>query len=68
MDVTLALARKMSPLLSQPHFGVSVRMKLTPPKVGSWSWSLPGLPKIQSSSSRIKTPHIEMFFISMERS
>jgi len=46
--------------------GISVRMKLTPPKVGSWSPSR--LPKTQSSSSRVKTPHIEVFFISMERS
>jgi len=52
--------------LSQPHFGISVRMKLTPPKVGSWS--PPGLPKTQSSNSRVKTPHIEVFFISMKRS
>jgi len=52
--------------LSQPHFGINVRMKLTPPKVGSWS--PPEFLKIQSSSSRVKTPHIEVFFISMERS
>ncbi len=30
--------------LSQPHFGISVRMKLTFPKVESWNPS--GLPKI----------------------
>ncbi len=30
--------------LSQPHFGLSVRMKLTLPKVGTWS--PPRLPKI----------------------
>jgi len=36
------------------------------PKVGSWS--PPGLSKTQSSSSRVKTPHIEMLFISIERS
>jgi len=52
--------------VSQPHFGISVRMKLTPPKVGSWS--PPRLLKIQSSSSRVKTPRIEVLFISMERS
>jgi len=34
-------------LLSQPHFGLNVRMKLTLPKVGTWSLS--GFPKIQSS-------------------
>jgi len=52
--------------LSQPHFGISVRMKLTPPKVGGWS--PPGLSKTQSSSSKVKTPCIKVFFISMERS
>jgi hypothetical protein len=36
------------------------------PKVGSWS--PPGLPKTQSSSSRVKTLRIEVFFISMKRS
>jgi hypothetical protein len=34
-------------VLSQPHFGLSVRVKPTFPKVGTWS--PPGLPKIQSS-------------------
>jgi hypothetical protein len=28
--------------------------------------SPPGLPKLQSSISGVKTPHIEMFFISLE--
>jgi hypothetical protein len=53
-------------LLLQPHFGLSVRMKLTLPKVGTWS--PPGLSKIQSSSSGVKTPHIEVFFIPLEGS
>jgi hypothetical protein len=52
--------------LSQPHFGLSVRMKLTLPKVGTWSPS--GLPKTQSSISGVKTPCIAVFFIPMERS
>jgi hypothetical protein len=52
--------------LSQPHFGIGVRVKPTLPKVGSQS--LPGLPKIQSSSSRVKTPRIGVFFIPLERS
>ncbi len=52
--------------MSQPHFGISVKMKLTLPKVGSWS--PPGLLKFQSSSLRVKTPCIGIFFISMERS
>jgi hypothetical protein len=51
--------------LLQPHFGLSVRMKLTLPKVGTWS--PPRLPKTQSSSSGVKTPHIEVFFIPLER-
>jgi hypothetical protein len=42
IDVEMILVKKRSNM-SQPHFGISVRMKLTPPKVGSWS--PPGLPK-----------------------
>ncbi len=38
--------------LSQPHFGLSVRVKPTLPKVGFWS--PPGLPKTHSSSSGSK--------------
>jgi hypothetical protein len=53
-------------VLSQPHFGLSVRMKLTLPKVGTWG--PPGLPKTQSSIARVKTPCIGVFFISIERS
>jgi hypothetical protein len=52
--------------MSQPHFGLSVRMKLTHPKVGTWS--PPRLLKIQSLIAGIKTPRIGVFFISMERS
>jgi hypothetical protein len=52
--------------LLQPHFGLSVRVKPTFPKVGSWSPTR--LPKIQSSSSKVKTPCVEVFFISMKRS
>jgi hypothetical protein len=52
--------------MSQPHFGINVRMKLTLPKVGSWS--PPRLPKTQSLIARVKTPRIGVFFISMERS
>jgi hypothetical protein len=54
------------PSMSQPHFGLSVRMKLTLPKVGTWS--PPGLPKTQSSIAGVKTPRIGVFFISIERS
>jgi hypothetical protein len=52
--------------LSQPHFGISVKVKPTLPKVGSWS--LPGLPKTQSSSSGVKSPRIQVFFMSLKRS
>jgi hypothetical protein len=52
--------------LSQLHFGLSVRMKLTLPKVGTWSPL--GLSKIQSSSSRVKKFCIDLFFIPLERS
>jgi hypothetical protein len=44
----------------------SVRMKLTLPKLGTWS--PPGLPKTQSLITGVKTPGIGMFLISLERS
>jgi hypothetical protein len=50
--------------LSQPHFGTSVRMRLALTKVGTYS--PPGLPKLQRSIARVKTLHIEEFFISLE--
>jgi hypothetical protein len=31
-------------------------------------WSPPGLPNVQSSTERPKTPRIEMFLVSLERS
>ncbi len=52
--------------VSQPHFGLSVRVKPTLPKVGTWS--PPGLLKTQSSSWRAKTPRIGVFLVSLERS
>jgi hypothetical protein len=52
--------------VSQPHFEASVKMKLTLPKVGTWS--SPGLPKTQSLIAGVKTPRIEVFFIPFERS
>ncbi len=51
--------------LSQPHFGLSVRVKPTLPKVGTWS--PPGLPKTQSPSWKAKTPRIGMFLVSLEK-
>jgi hypothetical protein len=52
--------------MSQPHFGISVRVKPTLPKVGSWN--LLRLPKSQSSISGVKSPFIRVFFMSLERS
>jgi hypothetical protein len=51
--------------LSQPHFGLSVRMKFTLPKVGTWSPS--GLLEIQSLIPGVKTPCIGVFLISLKR-
>ncbi len=42
------------------------RMRLTLPKVGTWSPS--GLPRLQSSISEVKTACLEVFFIPLERS
>ncbi len=50
--------------MSQPHFWKSVRMTLTLPKWGLGS--LPGLSKFQSSIAGVKTPRLEVFFISLE--
>jgi hypothetical protein len=52
--------------MSQPHFEGSVRLPLTLPKMGLES--PPGLSKIQSSIAGVKTPHLEVFFIPLERS
>jgi hypothetical protein len=52
--------------LSQPHFGQSVMMRLTLPKVRTWS--PPGLPRFQSSTAKGKTTRLEVFFIPLERS
>jgi hypothetical protein len=46
--------------VSQPHFGLNVRMKLTFPKVGTWS--PPGLSKTQSSiTGGQNTSHLGCF-------
>jgi hypothetical protein len=56
--------------MSQPYFEKSVRMRLTLPKWGLESplglGSPPGLPKVQSSIARVKTPCIGAFFISLK--
>jgi hypothetical protein len=51
--------------MSQPHFEASVKMKLTLPKVGTWS--PPGLLQFQSSIAEVKTPRLKVFFIPLER-
>jgi hypothetical protein len=51
--------------MSQPHFEASVKMKLTLPKVGTWS--PPGLLQLQNSIAKVKTPRLEVFFIPLER-
>jgi hypothetical protein len=51
--------------MSQPHFGISVRVNPTLPRVGTWS--PPGLLKTQSSSSGVETPLIGLLFIPLER-
>jgi hypothetical protein len=51
--------------MSQPHFEGNVRLPLTLPKMGLES--SPGLPKVQSSIARVKTPRLEAFFIPLER-
>jgi hypothetical protein len=49
-----------------PHFGLSVKVKPTLPKVGSWS--PPGLLKIQSSILGVKKPRIGVFLVSLKSS
>ncbi len=51
--------------MSQPHFEASVRMRLTFPKMGTWN--PPGLLQLQNSITEVKTPCLEVFFISLER-
>jgi hypothetical protein len=64
-NLTWSLCNLGWALVSQPHFEASVRMKFTLPKVGTWSPL--GLPKTQSLIAGVKTPHIEVFFIPLER-
>jgi hypothetical protein len=66
LPVTCPNTKSAQTMLSQPHFEASVRMKLTLPKMGTWSPS--GLPKTQSLIAGVKTPRIEVFFILLERS
>jgi hypothetical protein len=53
-------------MMSQPHFGLSVRMQLTFRKVGKWSPL--GLPKTQKTIWGVKSPCFGAIFISMKRS
>jgi hypothetical protein len=55
-----------SPRLSQPHFEGNVKLSLTHPKMGLRSTL--GFPKTQNTIARVKTPHIEVFLIPLERS
>jgi hypothetical protein len=50
----------------QPHFWKSVKMTLTLPKWGLGS--PPRLPKLQSSIAGVKTPCLNVFFMSLESS
>jgi hypothetical protein len=50
--------------MSQPHFEASVRMRLAFPKMGTWS--PPGFSKTQSLIAGVKTPRLEVFFMSFE--
>jgi hypothetical protein len=52
--------------MSQPYFGWSERMKLPLPKLGIWSPL--GLLNVWSSTTRPKTPRIEVFLVSLEMS
>ncbi len=50
--------------MSQPHFEKSVRMKHT---LSKWELGSPlGLLKLQSLIAGVKTPHLGVFFISLE--
>jgi hypothetical protein len=60
----LILSRLQMIVVATPLWA-SVRMKLTLPKVGTWS--PPGLPQFQSLTAEGKTPRLEVFFISLER-
>jgi hypothetical protein len=59
-------------VVSQPHFGQVWGWNPvwgwspTLPKLGIWSPL--GLPNVQSSTARPKTPRIEVFLVSLERS
>ncbi len=57
---------EMTFTLSQPHFQGSVRSPLTFPKMGLGSPS--GFLIIQNVIAGVKIPHIEVFFIPLERS
>jgi hypothetical protein len=52
--------------LSQPYFGQvwGEAQHLEKARI----WSPPGLPNVQSSTTRVKTPHIGVFLVSLERS
>jgi len=64
-NIFLAFLIKLAKNVATPLWA-SVRMRLTLPKVGTWSPL--GLPQLQSSTTEGKTPCLEVFFIPLERS
>jgi hypothetical protein len=62
----LMVMENLAICLSQPYFGQVWGWSPTLGKVGIWS--PPGLPNVQSSTARGKTPCIRVFLVSLERS
>jgi hypothetical protein len=54
------------PHFEAPHFEASVRMRLALPKVRTWNPLK--LSQFQNSIAEVKTPRLEVLFISLERS
>jgi hypothetical protein len=52
-------------VLSQPHFGLSVKVKPTLPKVGTWS--PPGFLKTQKMIWEVKSPRMGALLVSLEK-
>ncbi len=65
LSITLQQIKWKVAKVSQPHFEASVKMRLTLPKVGTWN--PPRLSKLQSSIAGVRTPFLEVLFISLER-
>ncbi len=69
--IELSMHYVIASRMSQPHFGLSVRVKPTLLKVGTLpkvgSWSPLGLPKTQSAIAGVKSLHIWALFMSLKR-